>query len=259
MVSVYTRERGLVEAVARGIGKPGSSLSAAVEPFTLSKLFFAEGRGVDRLTQCRVLESFYDLRRDMRRFAYASCGCELVLRTTEPSQVTPGLFEMLEGYLRAMVDSDDPELLSCSFQLAYLRLSGLAPVLDRCVECGKEIRKGVYSAGQGGLLCEGCAAGAEVGRKLSAGTVRFLEDLAEFDLDRIRRLRLTERARRDIRAILHSHIRYHLDLSLKSEGFLKGLRTPDTRHRTSDQRRTANGSGSRSGSDGAPPDGGGRR
>lgn len=240
-----------MEAVARGIGKPGSTLSAAVEPFTLSKLFFAEGRSVDYLTQCRVLESFYDLRRDTRRYAYASCGCELVSRTTEPGQVLPGLFDMLERYLRALVSGDDLQLLSWGFQLAYLRLSGLGPVLDRCVECGEEIREGVYSAGRGGLLCAKCAPQDQTGLVLSAGSVKFLENLAEFNPDHIRRLRLTDRARRDIRALLRSHIRYHLDLSLKSESFLERLRT-------SDERPWANHSGSSSEPDGAPLDGGGR-
>jgi len=61
MVTFYTRERGRVEAAAQGIGKPGSTLSAAVEPFTLSTLFLVEGRGADRLTQCRVIEPFYEL------------------------------------------------------------------------------------------------------------------------------------------------------------------------------------------------------
>lgn len=235
MVTFYTRERGLVEAVARGIGKPGSTLSAAVEPFTLSKLFFAEGRNVDYLTQCRVIEAFYDLRRDMTRYAYASCACELVLRTTEPAQVVPGLFALLASYLRALESGEaDPQVLSWSFQLAYLRLSGLAPVLDRCVECGKELGAGAYSAGKGGLLCASCAPEGEPGLPLSAGSVKYLENLAEFDPDHIRRLRLTDHARHDLQAVLRSHIRYHLDLSLKSEAFLRRLRASDHGHRTSD-------------------------
>jgi len=228
MVTFYTRERGLVEAVARGIGKPGSTLSAAVEPFTLAKLFFAQGRNVDHLTQCRVIEPFYALRQDMARYAHASCACELVLRTTEPTQAVVGLFDLLERYLRALAEGDaDPQVLSWSFQLAYLRLSGLAPVLGRCVECGKGIAAGLYSAGKGGLLCADCAPHDEQGLRLSAGSVKFLENLARFDPDQLRRLRLTERARGDLSALLRSHIRYHLDLSLKSEAFLRRLHASD--------------------------------
>ncbi|MFO8081999.1 MAG: DNA repair protein RecO, partial [Armatimonadota bacterium] len=102
MVNFYTRERGLVTAVAQGIGKPGSSLAPVVELFTHSKLHFAQGKGADRLTQARVIEPFYALRRDMTRYGYGAVACELIVRTTETGQIVPGLFEMLIGYLRAM-------------------------------------------------------------------------------------------------------------------------------------------------------------
>ena len=224
MVTFYTRERGLVEAAARGIGKPGSSLAPAVEPFTLSRLFFAEGRGADRLTQARVIEPFYPLRTDMLRYAYASAACELVLRTTEPDQVVPGLFDMLVTCLREMTTTASPQVLSWAFQLAYLQGSGLGPVLERCVECGCELTEGLYSANRGGLLCAECAAGIEGGLPVSAGTVRSLEAISRFEVGRLGRLRMTEQVRREIGALLSSHIRYHLDLSLKSESFLRRLR-----------------------------------
>jgi len=239
MVTFYTRERGRVEAAAQGIGKPGSTLSAAVEPFTLSTLFLVEGRGADRLTQCRVIEPFYELRRDMMRYAYASAACELVLRTTEAGQVIPGLFDMLVTYLREMTVSASPQLLSWAFQLAYLRVSGLGPVLERCVECGRELSGGLYSAAQGGLLCGDCARGIEGGLELSAGAVRSLEAIGRFEVQHLGRLRLSEQIRGQIEALLRSHIRYHLDLSLKSEAFLRKLQG----ERTSSARTEADGGG----------------
>lgn len=223
MVTFYTRERGLVEAAAQGIGKPGGSLAPAVEPFTLSKLFFAEGRGADRLTQARVIEPFYPLRTDMLRYACASAACELILRTTEPDQTVPGLFDMLVTYLHEMTTSPSPQVLSWAFQLAYLRVSGLGPVLERCVECGCEVRAGRYSAARGGLVCPECAAGIEGGLPIGAGTLRSLEAIARFEVGRLGRLRLSEQVRREVEALLRSHIRYHLDLSLKSETFLRKL------------------------------------
>lgn len=221
MVSFYTRERGLVEAAAQGIGKPGSSLAPAVELFTLSRLHFAEGRGADRLTQARVLEPFYALRTDLLRYACAACACELVLRTTEPGQLLPGLFDMLVAYLHAMTTTSSPRVLSWAFQLAYLRLSGLGPVLDRCVHCGAPVSGGWYSAPQGGLLCAQCAPGFEGGLVVSPGTVRSLEAMSRFRIDQLERLRLTHQVRGEVEALLSQHLRYHLDLSLRSEEFLR--------------------------------------
>ncbi|MGD9495194.1 MAG: DNA repair protein RecO [Armatimonadota bacterium] len=223
IVTFYTRERGLVEAAAQGIGKPGSSLAAAVEPFTLATLFLVTGRGADRLTQARVIESFYQLRCDMARYAYAAAACELVLRTTEPGQSLPGLFEMLEAYLRAMEGSEDPRLLSWAFELAYLAMAGLAPVIDRCVACDAPTAGGTYLASEGGVVCGGCAPPVGGGIAISAGTARSLGALRAFDLDRLGRLRLPRATREQIEALLRQHIGYHLDLTLKADRFVESL------------------------------------
>lgn len=223
MVSFYTRERGLVEAAARGIGKPGSSLAPAVEVFTLSRLFLAEGRGADRLTQARVIEPFYELRRDMARYAAGAMACELVLRTTEREQVVPGLFEALVAYLRAMQSTGSPRLLSWAFELAYLEMSGLGPVLERCVVCDRPITGGFYVPAHGGLLCPDCAPPTGEGRSISRGAVRTIEAMREFDIDRLDRLRVADAIADEIGGLVRDHIRYHLDVSLKSEAFAASL------------------------------------
>ncbi|MGC9317901.1 MAG: DNA repair protein RecO [Armatimonadota bacterium] len=223
MVSFYTRERGLVEAAARGIGKPGSSLAPAVELFTLSRLFLAEGKGADRLTQADVIEPFYELRRDTTRYAYAAVACELILRTTEPGQVIAGLFDTLVDYLRAMQGTSHPRLLSWAFELSYLEMSGLAPVLDRCARCEQPIVGGVYMPAHGGLLCRDCAPEAGEGLYISPGSARALAAMRSFDLDRLDRLRLPEPTAAEIAALLRDHVRYHLDVSLKAEGFVESL------------------------------------
>lgn len=223
MVSFYTRERGLVEAAARGIGKPGSSLAAVVEPFALSKLFLAEGKGADRLTQAEPIESFYELRRDMTRYACAAAACELILRTTEPGQVVPGLFDTLVPYLRAMEATQRPQLLSWAFELAYLQMSGLAPVLDRCVICEAEIVGGTYIPAHGGLVCGDCSPDAGVGRQISPGAARTIVTMRRFQLDRLDRLGMPDDYAAQIAGLLRDHIRYHLDVSLKADGFVESL------------------------------------
>ncbi len=223
MVSFYTRERGLVEAAARGIGKPGSSLAPAVELFTLSKLFFAEGKGADRLTQARVIEPFYPLRRDMARYGYAAVACELIMRTTEAGQVVPGLFETLVDYLETMEVTANPRVLSWAFELAYLQMSGLGPVLDRCPVCGAETTGGVYVDSHGGIVCHDCAPPVGSAPAISPGTARTLQAMRSFDLDHLERLRVRDTTREQVRRLIRDHIHYHLEVDLKSEKFVESL------------------------------------
>jgi len=223
MVSFCTRERGLVQAVAQGIGKPGSSLAPAVELFTHSTLFLAESRGADRLTQCRVIEPFYALRRDMTRYGYAAIACELIVRTTETGQLVPGLFEMLVSYLRAMQTTEHPRVLSWAFELAYLELSGIGPVTDRCPACGADTLGGVYVPSQGGTLCADCAPGDPSAPAISPDTAHTIEAMRRFDPDAIERLQLAQPTRHQVQRLIRDHIRYHLDLNLKSEQFVESV------------------------------------
>lgn len=223
MVSFCTREHGLVQAVAQGIGKPGSSLAPAVELFTLSQLFFAEARGADRLSQARVIEPFYPLRRDMTRYGHAAVACELIVRTTEPGQRVPGLFDMLVSYLRAMQSTGNPRLLSWAFELAYLQMSGIGPAIDRCPICGEACTGGAYVASHGGVVCGRCMPEAGPSLTISRGTVRTLGAMQHFDIDRLDRLHLAPATAEELGRLVRDHIRYHLDISLKSEKFVNGL------------------------------------
>jgi DNA repair protein RecO (recombination protein O) len=135
----------------------------------------------------------------------------------------PGLFEMLVAYLHAMEQTASPRVLSWAFELAYLELSGIAPVIDRCPACGRKTLGGAYAPAEGGTLCAECAPDAGRVVDISPGAARTIEAMRQFDLTALERLRLTEATRHQVQRLIRDHIRYHLDLNLKSEQFVEGF------------------------------------
>lgn len=224
LVAFYTREQGKVEAVAKGIGKPGSKLAALVEPLTLSKLFFAKGRKLDYLTQGEVIDSFYELHRPAYRYGYACYLAELTAGATEPSLANPSLFEALKASLTAMEEADDPQIIGWAYCLKLLTELGLAPVLDRCVICeGPLADWAVYQPAAGGLVCNNCQTISETEHLVSGATRGALTSLLAMPADRLGRLRISAQSRRQITDLLREHIAYHLGLRPKSEQFLADL------------------------------------
>jgi DNA repair protein RecO (recombination protein O) len=122
-----------------------------------------------------------------------------------------------------METSSNPRVLSWAFEIAYLELGGIGPVLDRCPQCGDKRIGGVYLASHGGVVCDRCAPASATASVVSAGTVRTLQAMREFDLGRLERLRVADASRRQIAALLREHISYHLDVGLRSEKFVEGL------------------------------------
>ncbi|HWV27987.1 MAG TPA: DNA repair protein RecO, partial [Aeromicrobium sp.] len=58
IITLLTRERGLVRAVARGVRKTSSRFGARVEPFMHVALQLAEGRTLDTITQVETIDAF---------------------------------------------------------------------------------------------------------------------------------------------------------------------------------------------------------
>ncbi|NPV46032.1 MAG: DNA repair protein RecO [Armatimonadetes bacterium] len=221
VVTFFTRERGKVEATARGIGKPGSKLAAAVEPFTLSRLQFAEGRDLDRLTQAEVLQGYVPLRQDMRRYAYGAALLELTALTTEPGQAVPDLFEALVAALAALAGATDLELIFWAYTLRLLQTQGNAPEIEHCVHCGARITGQVWHlAVEGGFVCRDCSPQSNGRAQVSGAAVGALRGLVTLPFDRLDRLSLSQGVRREVGRVIRAHLSYHVSGELRSLAFL---------------------------------------
>lgn len=221
VVTFFTRERGKVEATARGIGKPGSKLAAAVEPFTLSRLQFAEGRNLDRLTQAEVVEGYVALRQDIRRYAYGAALLELTALTTEPGQAVPDLFEALVAALAALVGATDLELIFWAYTLRLLQTQGNAPETEHCVHCGGKIAGQVcHLPVEGGFVCRECSPQSDGRVEVSGAAVGALRGLTTLPFDRLDRLSLGHSARREVSRIIRAHLSCHVGGELRSLAFL---------------------------------------
>src|SRR4051812_7357149 len=72
VVTLFTRDRGKLNAVAKGARGPRSKLAGVTEPFTYFKGLLALGQNLDVLTQAEVQGSYPELRKDLTKIGYAS-------------------------------------------------------------------------------------------------------------------------------------------------------------------------------------------
>ncbi len=223
VVTFYTRERGKVEAVASGIGKPGSSLAGVVEPFALSRLFLVQGRDLDRLTQAQALEAFPQIPASLETYGYASWIAELTSGATEPGQASPDLFDFLLASVRALAAGEEGPLVAAAYALALLELLGVAPVLEECAVCREALAgPAFYQAAAGGLICAECRATGG-GIAVGGGARGLLHGLRRVPPERLRGLKVRPEEAREALELVRRHLGYHLGLTLRSEEFLRQL------------------------------------
>ena len=246
LLTLLTQEKGKLTAVAKGARRPRSKL-ASLQAFSLATLQLAAGKNLDTITQAIVRLPFLTLRTEVARFAYANYFAELAEAFSETREKSPQFFDLVVSAFSFLDRGAEIEPLARAYELRLLDLSGYAPQLDNCVQCGKPIRieqsagsnhseskadgfgsglrkaRLAYSPALGGVICARCQADAQGMLSVSEETrtyllaLRGLHGLA--DLPKIK-IALSPRGRKESQAILRTHIEYHLDRTIRSLGMI---------------------------------------
>ncbi len=156
IVTVLTRGRGKVRAVAKGVRKTKSRFGGRLEPLSHVALLLYEGRELDVVTQVEALEQFRPVREDLDRLAKGHTLLEAADQVAQERQANVALYNMLVGAMRALAAHDSP-LLVPAFFLKLLATEGAHPLLDVCAGCGEPEAGVAFDLQEGGILCAACA------------------------------------------------------------------------------------------------------
>ncbi len=215
IVTVMTQGSGKVRAVAKGIRKTTSRFGARLEPTTHVSLMLYRGRGsLDTVSQVEIISPFLPVRRHLGLFAAAETMLEATDKVAEEHERNIRLFLLLIGGLRALeTEPADPAAVAESFLLKLLSLSGFHPSLTACAECGRS-DPSLFSSGQGGAVCAGCA--APDAAPVSGAALAHLSALGASGLVEAGAVPADDLVRRESRALLFGFTEYHLERRMKS-------------------------------------------
>jgi DNA repair protein RecO (recombination protein O) len=218
ILHVYTRERGRIGAIAKGVRKTKSRFGARLEPLSHAELMLHEGSGeLHTVTGVELIRSHRAAREQPYRLAVGLIGAEAMLRLFAEPEPNARAFEAITRFLdladetpvggAAVLDA-----LALSFQLKLLWLSGYLPHVTTCVECGAPELTG-FSPRAGGAVCGDHAAGSF---RLSAEGLAGVELLLSSPLADATAAGLSERARRDALAVVTSSYEEHGGFRLRT-------------------------------------------
>lgn len=134
LITVLTREYGLIRAIAPGSRKHQSSLRGRSGLFVINDLLIAKGRNLDKIIQAEGLESFTGLSHDLQKLTASQYIAELALYQALSDQPQEELFLLLRNSLSRLEQLPTaqtlPYLTHATFQL--LKLAGVAPEVQAC-------------------------------------------------------------------------------------------------------------------------------
>jgi DNA repair protein RecO (recombination protein O) len=220
VLHLYTRSRGRIGAVAKGVRRTTSRFGGRLEPLSHVELVLHQGRGeLQTVTGVSLVDSHHKAREHPYRLGVGLIGLESMLRLFPEQEANERAFTALTRFLTTLDETvpsgSRPALdpLALSFQLKLLWLSGYLPHLESCVECGAETGLVGYVPQAGGAVCAACDNGAIA---LSPEGLHGIRALVRSPLADAHGAGLADRARRDALAVITGSYEYHGGFRLRT-------------------------------------------
>ncbi|NLI69675.1 MAG: DNA repair protein RecO [Firmicutes bacterium] len=211
LVTLLSRERGKINAVARGARKIKSKLAAGVDLFTHGNYMLYQGKTLATVTQQEILETFAHLKEDPAAYAHALYFSELVDKVLVEEARSRKVLGLLIDAWRVLKEDRDFFLLARAFEIKLLSAVGYHPHFTACAGCNAE-EKGYFSPGMGGLVCRSCAGKDLQARSFSGGAEKLVKYFMDHSFEEIGVVRGSPSQKSEIRDFTMGMIGYYLEV-----------------------------------------------
>lgn len=213
IVTLLTRGRGLLRAVAKGVRRTSSKFGARLEPFMVADIQCFEGRTLDTITQAETLGAYGPpISADYDRYRAGSVIVETAERLAE-GEASRELYALLVGALRTLAAGRiPPDLVRDGYLLRAMSLAGWTPGFEVCVRCGAPGPHTAVMVQLGGVVCDACR--TQGSPRLDPGSIALLSALLAGDWETA--LDASERERGQAAGIAAAYTQWHLERGLRS-------------------------------------------
>jgi DNA repair protein RecO (recombination protein O) len=226
LLTLYSREQGKFQAVAKGARKPSSRKAGHLELFSRTRLLVARTRSIDIITQAETIEPYVRMRESLESSTLAHYFAELLDRFTGESESDHGLFELLSQALNWLCEPHDVGLAARYYELRLLESAGFGPELHRCPRCDRKLEpvRNYFSPALGGVLCPECGRDRREAFPLSLAAFKVLRYGQTHSWNEFRRLQLRPELHAETENVTYRYLLFVLEHNLKSAEFLRQLR-----------------------------------
>jgi DNA repair protein RecO (recombination protein O) len=224
-----TKDFGKLRGVAKKSRQAFSRFGSCLEPLSHIWLIFYEKEGQElvQINQCDLIKSYFQIQQDIITGAYMAYIAELIIEFMPERDVNEPIYRLLLMLLSAITEGIDIRLIVRYCEFWILKIQGYLPSWEeKCQKCSK----GLFINSQpaflqpNGLLCPTCNAQSSTSNllihKMSFQIIQFI---LKNKIDKMKILRITDDALKEIAGLSHFLITYYLEKELKSHLYLKSI------------------------------------
>ena len=212
--TIFTKEFGKLEILAKAIRKIGSKLRGGMELFYLSDIEFIQGKTQKTLTDAILIERFSNLRNDLRRLKIAIEISEIVDNLIRgeggDEKIWRLLKEIFEKLNEAHLTTKECWLIYYYFLWNFFSILGFKPQLNFCSICQKRLvpQNLYFNEKEGGIICQDCFKKIKNSKKISPDTIKILRLFLEKDLKFLKKIKIGKNLQEEIKEVSKSYLSF---------------------------------------------------
>ena len=225
LLTLLTKDFGVISAAARGANRPRSSLASSTELFCYGRFGLFRYRDNVTVDSAEVENSFFELRKDLTALSLATYMSELCVELAPPEEPAEEYLRLILNTLYMLANKKRSIwLLKPLFELRLLTMAGFMPDLTACGCCGNfEAEKDMYfDISTGELRCADCFVPDKDGEKpviLPAAVLAAMRHIIYSRFEQIYSFSLPDEALYSLTRISESYLKYHLQREYNSLDF----------------------------------------
>lgn len=233
LLTVFTKDFGKIEVLARAIRKITSKLRSGAEIFYLSEVEFIQGKTHKTLTDAVLIDKFKNLRENPQKleitYQITDALASLTAREERDLKVWHLLSKTFQKIENCKIEDFTPtrnEVSAAGYKLKtiyyyflwnFFSLLGYKPELYCCPVCQKKLLPETFwfSAKEGGVVCWQCFAGLaaldkgkEEAKEISVDTVKILRIFFKEGWHVLEKLKIESKIQENLKEISASYLSF---------------------------------------------------
>ena len=195
LVTIFSAEKGLIRARARGVKKNKAKLAFAVQPFAFIEFMLTERDGFYTIINATSVDQFFNITNDFDNYIFMIACLEVVQKTVKENENQVDLFLLLLNSLKLVAYENVSAInVFIKFMIESMKCLGFSFVFDKCACCENDLNANDvgFSYDYNGLLCSKCKSKFD---NLELNKVEFaiLKNLSMVDIQKISTLHFPSR------------------------------------------------------------------
>ena len=214
LFSIYTKDFGRLDLLARAERKIKSKLRGGLELFYLSEVEFIQGKTYKTLTDTILIDSYQGLRKSLEKLAEAHKISNILDRLMKEEESDGNIWELVLEVFGSLdswrEDKENWKLVYYYFLWNFFSILGYQPEVRQCVICQQKLIPDnlYFSPERGGVICRKCFGVKKIGEMISPETVKILRILLKRNWPVLSKIKIKEQYKDSLITLSESYFSY---------------------------------------------------